>query len=60
MAAAPKRVMHKVVLFVEAPVTLVPPDQWDWDRIINHEGTTARDRAPVTFAMAHPVQEGTA
>jgi hypothetical protein len=52
--------MHKVVLFVEAPVTLVSPSEWNWDKLINHEGTTDKDRAPVTFAMAHPVQEGTA
>lgn len=51
---APKQ-MYKVELYIESPASLVPPDQWDWESMVNYNKDT-----PVRFVTCMEVQEGQA
>lgn len=58
--ANPKHTLHRVTLFVEAPSSLESPDKWNWDLIVNPDGTKPKERAPVLFHHAEPTKLGEA
>lgn len=52
--------MFQVTLFVEVPDGVEPPEQWNWNNLINHEGTTDENHTPVIFQSAHHCAVGNA
>lgn len=56
----PAKQMFAVTLYLEVPAGLEPPTEWNWNNLVNHDGTTDANNTPVRFVTAYPVQEGTA
>lgn len=52
--------MFQVQLFIEVPDNLESPENWNWNNLINHDGTTDKNNTPVRFITAHHVHEGEA
>jgi hypothetical protein len=56
----PEHKLYRVTLLIESPDTLEPPNGWDWNLIVNPEGTKQRERAPVVLYYAEQTKLGNA
>lgn len=52
--------LYKVELYIEVPATVAPPDQWNWDNIVNGPDLPADKHTPVFFVRADETKEGNA
>lgn len=55
-----ERKLYRVTLWLESPNTLTPPDEWDWNLIVNPANTKAREKAPVILYHSTEAELGTA